>query len=376
MPSDLDRRRETVADVSPWQPISGPASAADSALTDTYSEEDDLYTWRPRVRDPKGAGRRGRAPVFRDASESAFGRIETPEAGSDAEPGLPMTYRPARFEALWLTSSLRSFYDQELIVDVLAQVKGGKEANVYRCRAHEQVGGGLVAAKVYRPRQLRNLANDRVYREGRPILTADGKPVKTTDHRIMRAIGKKTAFGQQVKHTSWLMYEYATLEQLRRAGGAVPEPYGANENAILMGYRGDERQAAPTLQEVRLGHREAKPLFDEVLRNVDLLLAHGLVHGDLSAYNVLYWEGAITLIDFPQVTSVHGNPSAQTILERDVRRICEYFARQGVSSDAERLAADLWEAYGARDYPEALDLKDLDELDESDELVDDEQEEG
>lgn len=361
MPPDLDRLQQTVAADSSWQ---SESNDVDDLTADPF-DEDELYTPRPRRRDPKGAGRRGRDPLFRDSTESAFERIETPTGTSDDEPGLPMTYRPARFEAFWLTTSLRSFYDQELIVDVLAQVKGGKEANVYRCRAHPHLGGGLVAAKIYRPRQLRNLANDRVYREGRPVLTADGKPVKTTDHRVMRAIGKKTAFGLQVKHTSWLMYEYATLEQLRQAGGAVPEPYGANENAILMGYRGDERRAAPTLHEVRLGRREAKSLFGEVLRNVEILLAHGLVHGDLSAYNVLYWEGAITLIDFPQVTSVHGNPSARVILERDVRRICEYFARQGVRSDPAKLAADLWAVYGARDYP--APLADMDDEDDEEE---------
>ncbi len=356
------RQRQVVVD----DPLRQPESADVDMLTDAWLDDESLYT--PHRKDPKGAGRKGRDPLFRDSTESAFEKVATPTASSDDEPGLPMTYRPARFEAFWLTTSLRSFYDQELIVDVLAQVKGGKEANVYRCRAHPHIGGGLVAAKIYRPRQLRNLANDRLYREGRAVLTADGKPVKTTDHRVMRAIGKKTPFGQQVKHTSWLMYEYTTLAELRQAGAAVPEPLGANENAILMGYRGDEREAAPTLHEVKLGRREAKSLFGEVLRNVEILLAQGLVHGDLSAYNVLYWEGEITLIDFPQVTSIHGNPSARVILERDVRRICEYFARQGVPSDHAKLAADLWESYGAKDYPEPFaDLEEDGEEEEEEE---------
>lgn len=350
------------------EPIDDPLDGSLEGPLEGHPETDDSLVWRRRARDIDPSRRRKRAPLFRDSTEEALGRIASESLAEAAESGLPMTYRPARFETVWLASSLRSFYDQELIVDVLAQVKGGKEANVYRCRAHPRAGGGLVAAKVYRPRRLRNLANDRLYREGRPVLTADGRPVKTTDHRILRAIGKKTAFGLEVKHTSWLMYEYATLEQLHRAGGAVPEPLGANENAILMGYRGDEREAAPTLQEVSLGRREARSLFAEALRNVELLLSLGLVHGDLSAYNILYWEGAITLIDFPQVTSVHGNPSARTILDRDLRRVGEYFARQGVRSDSARLAADLWERYGAKDYPEPqLDPDSLEEVDEDDE---------
>lgn len=331
------------------QPIPGGVSAR----TDRLDDEDELldyYQRRFRLGVRERPTRRARRPVFRDAAEGPHGRIVTELTDAGEEAGYRMTYTPARFEDVWLRSSLRSFYDQELIVDVLAQVKGGKEANVYRCRAHPRLGVGLLAAKVYRPRQFRNLANDRMYREGRPILTAEGRPAKPTDTRIMRAVGKKTAFGVQVQHTSWLMHEYTTLEWLHRAGGAVPEPFGANENAILMGYQGDERQAAPTLQEVSLSRREARPLFADVLRNVELLLQNGQVHGDLSAFNILYWDGQITLIDFPQVTDVHANRNARFVLERDVRRVCEYFARRGIRSDPAALVADLWDQYGEQDY--------------------------
>ena len=76
-------------------------------------------------------------------------------------------YVPARFEAAWLRASIASFYEEEWISDVLASVKGGKEANVYRCQAHPNTGEQLLAAKVYRPRQFRNLRNDKAYRDGR-----------------------------------------------------------------------------------------------------------------------------------------------------------------------------------------------------------------
>jgi RIO kinase 1 len=255
------------------------------------------------------------------------------------------TYQPARFEAEWLLASLRSFYDEDLISDILAVVKGGKEATVYRCQAHPATGLDLLAAKVYRPRQFRNLRNDKMYKEGRTILTAEGRPVKTTDHRIARAVGKKTAFGVQVEHTSWLMYEYTTLERLHQAGAVVPRPIASNDNAILMGYCGDERIAAPTLHEVTLERPEATRLFQETLRNIELMLQHNLIHGDLSAYNILYWEGTITLIDFPQVTSSQNNRQARFILQRDITRVCDYFAAQGVYCKPKAITDDLWRRY-------------------------------
>jgi RIO kinase 1 len=255
------------------------------------------------------------------------------------------TYTPARYEKVWLLASLNPFYMEEMISDVLALVKGGKEASVYRCQAHPNMPHDLLAAKVYRPRMFRNLRNDKMYREGREILTASGRAVKATDDRIIRAIGKKTTFGAQVQHTSWLMYEYTTLEQLFRAGAAVPEPVGVAENAILMGYWGNAQQAAPTLNEISLSRDEADHLFQEVVRNIRLMLDHSLIHGDLSAYNMLYWEGRIAMIDFPQVTNIRTNPYAYFILERDLTRTCEYFSKQGVVCDPQTLLHDLWQHY-------------------------------
>jgi RIO kinase 1 len=124
------------------------------------------------------------------------------------------------------------------------------------------------------------------------------------------------------------------------------------ENAILMSYIGDEAVGAPTLNTVSLDPEEARQLFERLLHNVEIMLAHGIVHGDLSAYNVLYWEGEITLIDFPQVVSPIGHHNAYQIFSRDIVRVCEYFARQGLPSDPARLAADLWKANGFRLRPE------------------------
>lgn len=261
------------------------------------------------------------------------------------EGGFNITYQPAKHERVWLLQSLRPFYDQHLIGDVLALVKGGKEASVYRCAGSDASGERWLAAKVYRPRMFRNLRNDRQYRQGRQVLTTNGKPVKDNDHRTMRAVGKKTDFGVQVAHTSWLMYEFTTMQKLHAAGGDVPRPLAVNDNAILMEYLGAETLAAPTLQEVTLERAEAEPLFRRVLHNVALLLQQGLVHGDLSAYNVLYWEDAITLIDFPQVVDTQRNAAAYSILERDVTRICEYFGRYGLSVEPGAITRSLWQRY-------------------------------
>jgi RIO kinase 1 len=266
---------------------------------------------------------------------------ETPENAEEFH----TTYQPSRFEHGWLFSSLSPFYQQNLIHDVLYHVKGGKEASVYCCAAHPATGRELVAVKVYRPRQFRNLRNDKMYREGRPLLTADGNVAKRTDTRLMRAVGKKTEFGLQVQHTSWLMYEYKTLERLFQEGAAVPQPIGAGENAIVMGFQGDAQRAAPTLSEVSLEPDEAASLFQEALRNVELMLRLDVIHGDLSAYNMLHWEGKITVIDFPQVSSVETNSQARFILQRDITRTCEYFQRQGVDCEPEAILNRLWQRY-------------------------------
>jgi len=262
------------------------------------------------------------------------------------ETGFKTTYQPSRHEEGWLLDSIRSFYEEALINDVLAMVRGGKEASVYRCAADPSTGVALLAAKVYRPRQFRNLRNDALYRGGREILTAGGHAVRSDDHRTIRAIGKKSAYGMQVSHTSWLTHELVAMQKLYEAGGAVPKPYAGAENAILMSYVGDERIAAPTLNHLRLKKDEAEYVFNEVMHNIRLMLIHNLIHGDLSAYNILYWDEEITLIDFPQVVNAAGNDMAYPILLRDIQRICEYFDTQGLRRDPASLTQDMWQRYG------------------------------
>jgi len=256
------------------------------------------------------------------------------------------TYKAARFEEAWLLDSLLEMAQHEWISDVLRKVKTGKEASVYLCKAGPGVDASLIVAKIYRPRSLRNLKNDGIYRTGRIDLGEDGKTLyREAD---VNAIIKRTKYGEELRHQSWIAYEYQTLELLHAAGADVPKPYVMERNAILMGYVGDVESAAPTLNSVILGRAEARRLFNRVIRNIDLLLANERIHGDLSAYNILYWDGDITLIDFPQVVLPEGNPSAWNIFLRDVTRICQYFHLQGVISNARKLATDLWTSHGHR----------------------------
>lgn len=319
----------------------------DDAHTDKYEH------YAEQFENSRPGRKAGRKPKPRSAMDTAQPRaVADLVEPTGLEGGFTMSYQPARYEEGWLRTSLHMFYEEHLITDVLGQVKGGKEASVYRCVAHPTTGATMLAAKVYRPRMFRNLRNDQMYREGRTILTADGSPVKKTDHRIMRALGKKTAFGVQVQHTSWLMHEYTTMGRLYQAGAAVPRPVAVGENAILMSYYGDERRAAPALNEIRLAGDEATQLFREVLRNIELMLQHGLIHGDLSAYNLLYWQGQIVIIDFPQVTDLATNVNADFILQRDITRVCEYFSRQGVACDTSAIMEQLWERYATVEIDE------------------------
>jgi RIO kinase 1 len=190
------------------------------------------------------------------------------------------------------------------------------------------------------------LKKDGVYRQGRADLDDEGRAV--IDDGMIHAIKKRTEYGRELLQQSWIAYEFTTLQTLHAAGADVPEPYTMANNAILMGFVGDNSASAPTLNEISLEKDEAKPLFDRVLRNIDILLSNERIHGDLSAYNILYWEGDISLIDFPQVVSPKVNRNAFTIFERDVTRICDYFSRQGIKTDAKKLAKEIWTSHGYR----------------------------
>jgi RIO kinase 1 len=272
------------------------------------------------------------------------------------------TYKAARFEEAWLFDSLADLAEHRWISDVLQKAKAGKEASVYLCKPGAAAPESkLVAAKVYRPRTLRNLKNDQLYRDGRVDLDEEGKSVN--GHDEVHAIAQRSSFGETLRHQSWIAHEFRAMEVLFAAGADIPRPYARTGNTIAMDFIGDELGSAPTLNEVALEPDEVQPLFERTMRNVEILLEHGYVHGDLSAYNILYWEGNITLIDFPQVVSPSGNRNAFSIFSRDMTRLCEYFAKQGLKSDPRRLALELWTRHGFKAkeeiHPGLLDPEDL-----------------
>jgi RIO kinase 1 len=271
--------------------------------------------------------------------------VKSADGSPVAVTGFSPTYEGSRHERQWIIDALGGFYEDNHITDVLRQVKGGKEATVYVCQAHPSSGVSLMAAKVYRPRMFRQLRNDALYRQGRKILDEEGKEV--LDDRRIHAIVTGTRYGKELTHTSWLSHEFETMRILHEAGALVPKPYMRGSNAILMEYMGEADRPAPTLNQVRLGRVEARRLFDLLMGNVRLMLMHDRIHADLSAYNVLYWNGEVKIIDFPQAIDPATNRQAPAILGRDVLRLCQYFEAYGIDVDASNIAKDLWGMYVA-----------------------------
>ena len=234
-----------------------------------------------------------------------------------------------------LEEALEPFLADGLIESVLYPIKSGKEATVYCCRGGSALKGALVAAKVYKPKAFRSFRDDSVYREGRVIL----------DARARRAAAKRTDFGQKVQSALWTDHEWNVLKMLHAAGADVPTPLAHSEGGILLEFVGDEDVAAPVLKEVMLSTPEAEALFERLLDNVQLWLAYNIVHGDLSAYNVLYQAGDPVVIDFPQACDPRFNTNAFRLLLRDIENLARYFERFGVHRDAFALADSYWSVW-------------------------------
>lgn len=267
---------------------------------------------------------------------------QTLDEGGATKPKWNPTFLAAQRDAPWILSALERFYEEDLITDILGVVKSGKEATVYCCAAHPALGVEKVAAKVYRPRMFRSLKNDAVYRMSRIQRDADGREAR--GERYLKA-ARKSAKGRAAQVTWWIDYEYETQRRLYDAGADVPRPIAHIGNSILMEFIGGDEGAAPTLREVELERDEAQPLLDRLLRNIELALAYDRIHGDLSAYNLLYWRGDVTIIDFAQAVDPRYNQDVFPFLARDVERVCRYFARYGVVADPSEIAADMWRRY-------------------------------
>ncbi len=216
---------------------------------------------------------------------------------------------------------LAQFGGQGLISEVLGVIGDGKEATVYCCRADPSTGVELLAAKVYRAQKFRAFSGARRYAGDRVVL----------DERVGRAMKTKTDKGRRMAHHAWIEWEWETLCTLHDAGASVPNPLAASDDAILMEYMGDEEGAAPQLRHVDLEPARAKEALERLLQDVELLLDCHLVHGDLSAYNVLWWGDRPRIIDVPQSIDLHSSKNGYPHLRRDVQNLERYFARYGLS---------------------------------------------
>ncbi len=287
-------------------------------------------------------------------ADMPLGKVVTfdPIAQLGIETEFNPTFHASRFERAWILEYLGPFYEEHYIADVLRQIKGGKEATVYCCLADPRMGRQHLAAKVYRPKIFRTLKNDAEYRQGRTMKDEENQVLRGRREKL--AIQKKTGFGNELMHNAWLANEYDVLLKLHAAGVQVVQPIAQGGNVILMEYLGEPQMPAPTLNTVRLARDEAQALFDRIVHNIEVMLAHNVVHADLSAFNILYWDGDIRIIDFPQAVNPYVNPKAFAMFERDVARVSEYFARYGINVNARQLARELWTRNVQRDSSEVF----------------------
>ncbi len=233
-----------------------------------------------------------------------------------------------------IPAPLSELLEEGIIDDVHRQLLSGKEASVYVVSRDDV----LIAAKVYKARNNRTFKNVTSYVEGRN---------QTRNTRDKRAKQKKTKYGRELLEESWRSMEHDALQRAFQGGVRVPEPYLLSGDVLLMEYLcDDDGEVAPRLADIDVPFEVAGLLHQEVFMQVRRLLAAGMIHGDLSAFNVLVAPAGLTLIDLPQVVDASGNSEAKDLLCRDLRNITEFFARY----DARLLefvdcGEPLWEHY-------------------------------
>lgn len=235
-----------------------------------------------------------------------------------------------------LLAHLMPLIEDKLIEEVIRPIKSGKEAVVYCCRAHESLGGELIAAKIYRPVERRSFKRDAVYQQGRE---RGARP----DARTLRALGKKTKRGRLHKFSAWIAHEMRTLTLLHQANADVPAPIERMGPVILMEYFGDEHAPAPVLVNVVLDVGEVTTIYQQILRNIELFLVQHRVHADLSAYNMLYVDDHVVIIDFPQSVDPRYNDDGFDLLVRDLKNVNAYFSEYDIEVvDPFYHTLDLW----------------------------------
>lgn len=223
-----------------------------------------------------------------------------------------------------------------MVDEVLYQLMSGKEAQVFVVRCGDQVR----CAKVYKEAQKRSFKQAVQYQEGR----------KVRNSRRARAMSKKTRYGQKEQEDAWLNAEVDALYRLADAGVRVPEPFGFVDGVLLMEMIADsEGKAAPRLDDVTLTPEQARSYHSKVIADVVRMLSAGLIHGDLSEFNVLVDATGPVIIDLPQAVNAAGNNSAERMLERDVDNMRRYFGRFAPELLNTDYGKEIWALYEAGD---------------------------
>ena len=224
---------------------------------------------------------------------------------------------------------LQPLIDDGVIDEVLRSLKSGKEATVYLVRSGSQVR----CAKVYRDMAQRSFQKRAQYQEGR----------KVRGSRETRAMGKSTRFGRREQEAAWKNAEVDALYKLVAAGVRVPKPYGYFNDTLIMELVTDsEGDPAPRLGEVELSAEIARDYHAFLIQQIARMLSIGLIHGDLSEFNVLVGPEGPVIIDLPQAVNAAGNNGALTMLERDVNNIRGTLGRFAPELLQTEYAREMW----------------------------------
>lgn len=205
--------------------------------------------------------------------------------------------------------------------ELIAGIKTGKEGSVFLGRNSE----GFVAVKVYTDLRVRSFKRDEAYREGRFI----------GDSRIERAIEQGSEKGLDAHQILWVQEEFRQMKHLYQHGVNVPKAIAVNGISLIMEFIGDEHgHPAPRISDLKMEKEEAQEAFRQAVQNLKRIVQAGRVHGDYSAFNILWHKEKAVVIDFPQVMEFKNNRNASAFLERDVRSLCKSFKKQGIRADA------------------------------------------